>query len=82
MWSMTWGLQKYKKYFKIYNMRITKDISPITNIHSKMHSIICWNSPIIFIVTSNYKNYGDHHVPLVQWSLHKRVCSNGRDLSL
>ena len=34
-----------------------KDISSITKIHSKMHSIVCWNSLIIFIVTSNYKSY-------------------------
>ena len=42
-----------------------KYISPITNINSKIHSIVCWNLPIIFIVTSNYESYGDHQALLV-----------------
>ena len=43
----------------LYNLQHEnyKDISPITKIHSKMHSIVYWSPPIIFIVTSNYKNY-------------------------
>ena len=43
----------------LYNLQHEnyKDISPITKIHSKMHSIVCWNPPIIFIVISNYKSY-------------------------
>ena len=71
MWLMTWGLKKYYKYYKNLQHKNYKDESLIINNHSKMHSIVCWNPYIIFIVTSNYKSYGDYHAPLVQWSLHK-----------
>ena len=57
----------YKNTKNIINLQHEnyKNISPITNIHSKIHSIVCWNPPIIFIDTSNYKSYGDHHASLV-----------------
>ena len=51
MWSMTWDLQKY---YKIYNMRITKIYHQLQI--TKVRNII----KVIFIVTSNYKSYGDH----------------------
>ena len=65
MWSMI--REAYKNIRNIIKLTTEnyKDISPITNIHLKMHSIFCWNLPIIFIVTSNYKSYGDQHASLM-----------------
>ena len=72
--TINWCCNKCDQWYEAYKntrniIKLTtknyKDISPITNIYSKMHSIVCWNLPIIFIVTSNYKSYRDYHAPLV-----------------